>query len=70
MLFTYVVLHSPFILGEQGNVVEVMVSEQEACTSHTATTVVLCCRHSLCYMDCLLNLSPAHHLLLPYMHAW
>lgn len=40
MLFTYVVLHPPFILGEQVNEVEVMPSEQEACSSHTATAVV------------------------------
>lgn len=54
MLFTCVVLHPPFILGEQGNKEEVMASEQEACTSHTATTVVFCCRHSVCHSDCLL----------------
>lgn len=30
----------PFILGEQGNAEEVMASEQEACASHSASTVV------------------------------
>lgn len=43
----------PFILGEQGNEEEVMASEQEACTSQTATAVVFCCCHSLFHSDCL-----------------
>lgn len=63
MLFTYVVLHPPFILGEQGNEEEVMASEQEACACHTATAVVFCCRHSLA-LRLFCHLCSSLHLLL------
>lgn len=46
---------------------EVMASKQEACTSHTATTVVFCCRHSHCVtsfvcFNCHLHTSGSHHI--------
>lgn len=65
-LCTYAVLHlPPFILTERCNEEEVMASEQEVCTSHTAATVVFFCCHSLCHSDCLLKLTRFP----PPMHA-
>ena len=55
----------PFILGEQGNAEEVMASEQEACASYTASTVVFaavihCVTQIVCFNCHLLMIGPPH----------